>query len=284
MTEQTATAALSGDNGGAGAGAAQPGAAGAPAAGGSAPWYGQADEATAAYITNKGWDNPIKAIESYRNLEKFAGGSKSLIELPGDDAPPEKVSEFYDRLGRPKSPAEYGLQVPEGADKGLADWFTKTAHDQGLNAKQAKGLFEQWQAMSSERVQAMEAEAAQATEIGIRDLKREWGAAYDANITAGRRAAAGLGFDEAKLSSLESKLGTGEMLKLFATLGSKMGEPDFAVNGRSGDAAGFGTSPAAALQQISDLKNDQGFMTRYMSGDKDAISKMTRLNGLAYPG
>lgn len=281
---ETAAAALSGDNGSAGAGAAQPGAAGTPAAGGAAPWYGQADEATAAYITNKGWDNPIKAIESYRNLEKFAGGSKSLIELPGDDAPPEKVSEFYDRLGRPKSPAEYGIQPPEGADKALADWFTKTAHDQGLNAKQAKGLFEQWQAMSSERVQAMEAEAAQATEIGIRDLKREWGAAYDANITAGRRAAAGLGFDEAKLSSLESKLGTGEMLKLFATLGSKMGEPDFAVNGRSGDAAGFGTSPAAALQQISDLKNDQGFMTRYMSGDKDAMAKMTRLTGLAYPG
>jgi len=278
MPEQTATAALAGDNGGAGAGAAQ----GTPVAGSAAPWYGQADEATAAYIQNKGWDSPIKAIESYRNLEKFAGGSKSLIEVPGDDAPPEKLGEFYDRLGRPKAPAEYGLQVPEGADKGLAEWFTKTAHEQGLTARQAKGLFEQWNAMAGERGQAMEAAQAEATETGIRELKREWGQAYDANITAGRRAAGALGYDEAKLSALEGKLGTGEMLKLFATLGSKMGEPSFAADGRSGNAGGFGTTPAQAQAQISDLKLDKGFMERYMGGDKDAMAKMQRLMEAAH--
>lgn len=273
-----ATAALSGDNGSAGAGAAQ----GAPANGGAAPWYGQVDEATGAYIQNKGWTNPGELLSSYRNLEKFAGGSKSLVELPGDDAPPEHLGAFYDKLGRPKAPADYGLKLPEGADAGLADWFTKTAHEQGLSARQAKGMFEQWQAMAGARGAASEEAAREATEAGIRDLKREWGQAYDANITAGRRAAGTLGYDEAKLSALEGKLGTGEMLRLFATLGSKMGEPSFASEGRSGDAGGFGTSPAQAQQQIGDLKLDKGFMDRYMGGDKDAVAKMTRLMGLAH--
>lgn len=273
-----ATAALLGDNGGAGAGAATQ----TPANGATAPWYGQADEATSAYITNKGWDNPMKAIESYRNLEKFAGGSKSLVELPPDDAPPEKVAEFYDRLGRPKTPQDYGIAPPEGGDKALAEWFTKTAHDHGLSAKQAKGLFDQWQAMTGSRMQEMEAAQREASEQGIASLKKEWGQQYEAQITAGRRAASSLGYDEAKLTALEAKMGTAEMLSLFATLGSKMGEPAFASNGRSGDAGGFGTSPAMAQQQLADLKLDKEFMGRYMAGDKDALAKMTRLMGLAH--
>ncbi len=276
-----AAAALLGDNGGAGAGAAPTG---APAGGAPAtpPWYGQADETTTAYITNKGWDSPIKAIESYRNLEKFAGGSKSLVELPPDDAPPEKVAEFYDRLGRPKSPADYGITPPEGGDKALADWFTKTAHENGLSAKQAKGLFEQWQGMTGARMQEMEAQQREASEQAITTLKREWGQAYDANITAGRQAAAALGYDQAKLSALEAKLGTADMLSLFVTLGSKMGEPAFGSNARSGE--GFVTGPAAAQQQLADLKLDKGFMDRYMAGDKDALAKYTRLMNLAHPG
>lgn len=84
------------------------------------------------------------------------------------------------------------------------------------------------------------------------------------------------------LEALESKLGTGEMLKLFATLGSKMGEPSFAADCRSGNAGGFGTTPAQAQAQISDLKLDKGFMERYMGGDKDAMAKMQRLMEAAH--
>ena len=271
-----ATAALSGgDNGGAGAGAAS---AAAPAH----AWYGQADEATNAYIGNKGWTGPADMLSSYRNLEKFAGGSKSLVELPGDDATPEQMGAFYDRLGRPKTAAEYGIKVPDGGDAQLAEWFTKTSHDLGLSAKQAKGLFDQWQAMTGARGAAMEEATRAAEESDMRALKQEWGQAYEPNITAGRRAAAALGYDQAKLSALEAKIGTGEMLRLFATLGSKMGEPGFAGEGRSGESGGFGTSPAAAGQQIADLKNDKDFMGRYMKGDKDAVARMTRLMGLAY--
>jgi len=277
-----ATAALMGDNGAAAA-AAPAAAPAAPVTGGAqAPWYGQADEATAAYIQNKGWDSPIKAIESYRNLEKFAGGSKSLLELPGPDADETKLGEFYGKLGRPADPKEYGIKVPDGGDPALADWFTKTAHANGLTTKQAQGLFNKWQEMSGARMQEFEAQAKQESEKAIAELQREWGQGYEKQIAMGRNAVSALGFDQQKLTEFEARLGTAEMLRLFATLGSKMGEPSF--EGVRSAASGFGTTPAEAQQQLNDLKTDKAFMEQYMAGNAEAVGKFKRLMEQAYGG
>lgn len=275
-------AALLGDNGAAteGAGATTTTTASTTAAtttqGGAAPWYGQVDEATSAYITNKGWDNPVKAIESYRNLEKFAGGSKNLLEVPGPDAEQAKLDEFYNQLGRPDAPEKYDLKVPEGGDPALTDWFKQTAHKHGLTTKQAGALFSEWNAMSGEKMQSWEAEARQQSERSIGELKKEWGQGFDKQIDMGKRAVAALGFDQTALSAYEAKLGTADMLKLFAKLGSKMGEDSF-EDGNRGGGSGFGTTPAEAKQQIADLKTDKQFMDAYMKGNPEHVSKMRRL-------
>lgn len=278
-----ATAALLGDNGG-GNGAAAP-AGDAPAApatpGAAAPWYGQVDEATTAYITNKGWDNPVKAIESYRNLEKFAGGSKSLVELPGPDADEAKLGEFYNRLGRPDSPEKYELKTPQGADPELTGWFKQTAHKYGLTAKQAASLYDDWNQMAVGKGEAMMADAQQNSEKEIAALRKEWGQGFEKQIDMGKRAVAALGFTEQQLSAYESKLGTAEMLKLFTTLGSKMGEDSFEGGERTGSGS-FGLTPAAARQQITDLKTDKQFMDAYLKGSPEHIAKMKRLTEAAY--
>ena len=281
-----AAAALLGDNGGAGAGA--PGAGAAPA--GVAPtaqpspgsvWTAAFDEDTNAYVSNKGWKEPQDLLMSYRNLEKFAGGAKNLLELPPEDASPEQLDAFYTKLGRPASPDEYGIRPPEGADPELTNWFKGTAHKLGLSAKQAQALYGEWNGMSGAMQEKLQAQQAQESEKAIGSLKQEWGQAFDTNIGAGRRAVAALGLDAGKLAAYEEKLGTAEMLKLFATLGSKMGEDSFA--GERGEG-GFGTTPAQAKAQIADLKLDKGFMDKYLSGDKDAVSKMSRLMEAAYAG
>lgn len=280
----SATAALMGDNGGGASGAAAsaaPAASGAPS-GAQPSWYGEVDEQTAAYIGNKGWQSPTDLLNSYRNLEKFAGGSKNLLELPGADADQAAWDNVYNRLGRPADPKEYGIVAPENGDPELVDWFTKTAHANGLTAKQAQTLFNQWNEMAGGKMEAMEVAARENSERAISELKREWGQAYDQQIDMGRRAVAALGLDQQKLTEYENKLGTGEMLKLFATLGSKMGEPSFADGGRSGNAGGFGLTPAQAQQQVADLKMDKQFMEQYMKGAPDAVNKMKRLMEAAY--
>lgn len=269
-----AAAAQPGDNGSANAGAAN-------GAGNPTPWNAGFDEDTSAYVGNKGWQSPVDILNSYRNLEKFAGGSKNLLELPGADADPTAFDAFYNKLGRPESPDKYGLKVPDGADADLTDWFKQNAHKTGLTDKQAATLFDAWNEMSASRMQAMQQEALQTSEQEIAALQKEWGQGYEAQIDSGKRAVAALGYDAEKLNALESKMGTAEMLKLFAAVGSKMGEDSFADGNRSGNTT-FGLTPAAASQQIADLKMDKNFMNEYLSGNKDAVAKMQRLMGFAH--
>ncbi|CAB4140690.1 hypothetical protein UFOVP669_4 [uncultured Caudovirales phage] len=289
MTE-SATAALMGDNGG-GQSAAAP-AAGAPAqsaAGSSQPqgqpksWAADFDEQTSAYVQNKGWQSPNDLLTSYRNLEKFAGGSKSLLELPGPDADESSWGQVYEKLGRPADPEQYDIKVPEGGDPELTEFYKKAAFEIGLSTKQAQTLFSKWNETVSGKVQAMQQQQAQESEKAVENLKREWGQAYNQQIDAGRRAVAALGFDQEKLSDYEAKLGTADMLKLFATLGSKMGEPAF-EGGERTNATGFGLTPAAAQQQIADLRSDAKFMEAYMTGSKEHVAKMKRLMEAAYAG
>ena len=220
-------------------------------------------------------------LMSYRNLEKFAGGAKNLLELPPENATPEQLDAFYSKLGRPADPNEYGLKAPDGGDPAMVEWFKGTAHKLGLSAKQAQSLFTEFNGMSGSMQEKLQTQMAQESEKAIGTLKQEWGQAYDQMIGAGRRAATALGYDAGKLSAIEDKLGTAEMLRLFAQLGSKMGEDSFAGERSEG---GFGTTPAAAKQQIADLKLDKGFMDKYLAGDKDAVNKLQRLMEAAHAG
>jgi hypothetical protein len=272
MTE--ATAAPVGDNGGTDAGATGAGA--APAA-----WNAGFDEDTSAYVSAKGWQSPSDLLSSYRNLEKFAGGSKNLLELPGPDAEASAWDAVYNKLGRPESPDKYGLEVSQGADPELVNWFGNTAHKLGLTEKQAKSLYNEWNGMTGSMQQQMQQQMAQQSEQELGALKQEWGQAFDKMIDSGKRAVQALGFDEGKLSEYESKLGTADMLKLFATLGQKMGEDSFEGGERSG-TGGFGMTPAMAKQQIADLKMDKQFMDHYISGNPDAVNKMKRLMEAAH--
>lgn len=252
---------------------------GAPVDTGS-PWYGEVSEDTAAYIQNKGWENPSQLLDSYRNLEKFNGGAKNFVEIPGVDADDATMSNFYDRLGRPGSPNDYGLEMPENGDPQLMDWFTNTAHRLGMSQKQTEQFFNEYNEMSGSMMENMHHEMKVQAENDINALKREWGADYDKMIDSGRVAARGLGYDEEQLSNLEERMGTGEMLKLFATLGSKIGEDNFVTGQEGGN--GFGASPAQAASEIAELKSDKQFMDAYLGGDRAAIDKMQRLMDKAY--
>lgn len=243
-------------------------------------WTDGFDEDTNAYVENKGWKDPADLLSSYKNLEKFAGGSKNLVEIPGEDADVDRLGQFYNKLGRPESPDNYKLDVPDGYDNEIVDWYKNTAHELGLSDKQANQLFQKWNENVSQKEQAMQQETNRQQEQAIQDLRKEWGQAYENQIDAGRRAVNALGYDQEQLNNMEDKLGTAEMLKLFAQVGSKMGEDSFAGSERSGGS--FGLTPAAARQQISDLKLDSGFMGKYTNGDKDAIAKMQKLMEAAY--
>jgi len=250
-----------------------------PSAG--ADWSSGFDESTREYVGKKGWGSASDVLTSYQNLEKLQGGAKNVIEMPGVDATDEAKSAFYNKLGRPATVDEYSMEMPDGGDSDFFNWFKTTSHSQGLSDAQAKGLLEAYNTMSGERMGNYQVAQAEQSEKELNELKTQWGQDYDKRVDEGKRAAGVLNYDEEALSALESKMGTAEMVKLFADIGSRMSEDSFASADRGGDGS-FTINPGQAKQEILELKSNKEFMDKYLAGDKGAMAKMTRLNKIAH--
>ncbi len=263
--------------------------AGNPAAAGSqAPtqpqgqWFDAFPEDVRGTVQTKGWASPLDAIQSYTNLEKFLGADKSGrgLVIPKDDATPDEWGQVYDKLGRPTSPDQYKIAMPDGSPPEFAQAAAGKFHELGLNARQAEGLSAWWNQQAETMSGAQQTQTAQAAEIEMAQLQQEWGKEFDSNIEAGRRAARQFGADEAILSKMEGALGTKGMLQFFAKIGKGMGEDSF-VDGSSGGK--FGMSPEAARVRINQLKNDPTWSNKYLSGDADAKAELEKLMRSGYP-
>ena len=260
--------------------AAQP-ASEAPAAAQPASWYGDGvDDSTKGYIENNGWKAPKDVITGYQNLEKLLGhdraGRTVTIPKEGEDA-----SEFYTKLGRPESPEKYNLG--EGADTDAAKWYTKTAFELGLSNHQAANLFQSFDQYTAQQLNEISAKKAENAQSELNEMKAKWGAAFEKNFNAARYGAEKLGFSDAELKSIQDAVGVQAMLERFSQVGLSYGEHAFQGSGsESGNS--FVMSPQQALSKIDDLKLDNEFMKKYMSADKTAVERMTKLMKLAYPG
>lgn len=174
-------------------------------AGGTAPPPGSAAATVQAvqdgppeYIPAKFWDPEKKApkIEdlgkSYQSLEKLLGREK--VPVPAGDDDEEGWQRWYAATGRPEKPDDYEIERPanlqmeydEDGEKAFRTW----AHQNGLNKRQTKNLYDSyvksrieqhanWQKLQEEsKVQAQHA------------LQREYGSRYDAKVQLAKAALA----------------------------------------------------------------------------------------------
>jgi len=245
-------------------------------------WYSGLPEETRGMVEVKGWKGPEDAIQSYMNLEKMLGADKAGrgLVMPKDDADPTEWGQFYDKLGRPTSPEDYKLPIPEGQDPGFAKMAAGKFHELGITAKQAESLAEWWNNNSQEMYQAHVNAQMQSAEMEMKALQSEWGKEYDANIENARRATRQFGIPEQTLSKIEDAIGTREMMKLFSNIGKGLGEDSFVDGSRP---SGMGMSPEAARVRLGQLKGDKDWSAKYLSGNADAKAEMDRLMRLAYP-
>lgn len=264
--------------------------------GGAAPWYameGMPPEQTTALgelVTTKGWKHPGEALLSYQNLEKVFGADKAgrTILAPKGDDDADGWSAVYDRLGRPKTPDEYGLKAPEGDDGAFLKVAATWMHEAGLNPKQAGLMAEKWNAFAAEAAQAEERQFVQKTQQDYDALKLEWGQAAAQNEELARRAVAKFGgtagLNAKGLTKLEKAIGTGPMLKLFHAIGSAYAEGTFQGGDNPG---GFKRTPAQAQAEITKKFTDAEFMARYTNSDakirQSAIEEMMELQRAAHP-
>ena len=247
-------------------------------------WAQGADELTSGYIQNKGWDNPLKAVESYRNLEKLLGADKAnnAVVIPRADADAKEWASVYDKLGRPSAPDGYKVPLPEGGDPEFHKASMGKFHELGLTQKQGETLMNWYNESVMQQMQQVETQRAEMFNQEEAAVRQEWGAAYTQNLAQAQAAARGLGLNAETIDALSDTLGHKATMNLLAKIGTRLGEDSF-VSGDVNNSFGNAMTPAQAKAQIQSLMSDKDFTTKYMSGNQDAKAKMAQLHAWAYP-
>lgn len=235
-------------------------------------WYDSFDPDTKGYIQNKGFKDPSDVVQSYRNFEKLLGKRESLITLPEKEDAPE-WNAVYEKLGRPKEAKEYAI---EGE---MADWAKETFHKLGLSKKQAENLYQEWNGKTSALNEAKTQEYNQKLESEVKGLEKEWGSAYQQNVTIAKRAAARFNMTGETIDALEQAMGHSKTMNFLKELGSGLGEAQFVTSNQNG---GFVHTPDSAKNKISMLKNDPAWVQKYVSGDVGAREEFERLHKQAF--
>lgn len=147
----------------------------------------------------------VKGPEGVAALAKMAQNSEALIgsmvKVPSAEATPEERNAFYERIGRPKTAAEYDFappaNMPENVpyDKGFADWYRNAAHKAGVPAAMAKTLHDEF--VTATVQSAVEAQTKLASE-GTTALEKAWNHkvgtdGYKANVSTMTKGVQALG-------------------------------------------------------------------------------------------
>lgn len=222
------------------------------------------------YAELKGWKDPAAAIESYRQLEKFQGVPPDRLAKIPEAEDKEGWAAFNKRLGwaPPDKPDDYALPVPEG----MADTFAKVAqakfHEFGVPKELGQKIAGWANEFTLAQMDADNKAINTAHEQDAVKLKSEWGANHDALVETAKRAVAEYmpktGLQDADMDAIRDAIGTAKFNKLWAGVGSTMGEAAF-VEGNTTVATGAMT-PDAAKVRLQQLGQDKEWFQRKEAG------------------
>lgn len=230
---------------------------------------------TRDYLQRKGFKSVEALGESFVNLERLLSSDTRRVALPAGEDDAEGYNRVYAALGRPETPADYGLEQFSEADPEFAGAAAEWLWDAGVGGQKAAQLAERWNGFIAQREQAA-AETFQAqSRADIAGLKTEWGPDYDANIEHFRRGVARFGLEANEMAAIETTLGTRRAVSLFSRIGQGLGEASFI--GGDGGKTGFGLTRDHATARINALKKDEAWQQRWMNGGADERDEWTRL-------
>lgn len=253
-----------------------------------APWYGEIqDTELQGWAANKNFKSPAEALGSYRNLEKLFGADKAgrTVVLPGENAEPQELEDFYTKLGRPADVDGYELELPENADSDFVNWFKTSSHKAGLSTTQAKAIVDEYNNYVTGRVTEEQASLQQQEEAERQQLRAEWGAAYNTNLAKADAVLAQLGVSDEVVLKLKDGLGAAGTAKFFADLHTKIGEGTLVVADAQPNT-GFNRpmSPTEASAKLDELKSDPKWVEAYLNGSPSHMSQKENLEKWALGG
>lgn len=122
--------------------------------------------------------------KSYVHAQQMIGADKVVV--PSDGATDEQWNEFYEKIGRPADPGQYEIQSSDGDIPEMVDWYRQTAHELGLNNRQAGELFARYNEFAQNMNASGEVNREQFVAQAEADLRAEFGPAFEERIENGR--------------------------------------------------------------------------------------------------
>lgn len=215
--------------------------------------------------------DPAALAKSYAHAARMVGLDKAhVLRLPAEDDEAGRA-ELFNRLGRPATPAEYEFpELPAQLVDGVEPAAREAFHQLGLSAAQARGVM----ALYGGQVQATEAarlaKAAEMEAAVERDLRAEFGQAFDDRLHAANRAIAELGGAELGRLLTETRMPDGTrmgnhpaLVRAFAAIGQRLAEPGDLRGGGTGSGAPRPATPAEAQAAIAELRADTTFLREF---------------------
>ena len=253
----------------------------APAA---ADWTAGLSPEHLSYVQTKKYDSPGAVVAARIAAEKLLGvPAENILKLPTEDTP-EAWATIHDRLGRPKSAGEYGLEkmLPEGHDATFAKTAGEWLHKAGLNTKQAQAITGEWNKYVADQQAVAVAKRQETDAVQRVALKAEWAGEFDNRFKIAKGAAERFGMSEPQLQALSDTMGPAMALKFLHNIGAKLGvEPDFVQGDRQ---VGFnGLTPDDAKAKIKAAQNDLGWQKKWKDGDAAARKEYRDWHNIAYP-
>lgn len=241
--------------------------------------------------------DPGALAKSYASAARMVGLDKGKVLRLPDAADDAAMADIYAQLGRPEKPDGYQFSgLPEGLLEGVEPAARDAFHKLGLSARQAAGVMEMYGGQVTQAQAARDARAAELEAAVLRDLRTEYGDAFDERIHAANRAIAEMGGEplgkllQDTVMPDGTRLGNHPLLvKAWAEIGKRLAEPGD-LRGGSGTGGTPGNrvlTPPEAQAEIQRLQGDAEFTKEFMNprhpNRARHLERWTQLHAWAHP-
>ena len=232
------------------------------------------------FIQSSNYTDPAAVIKALRDTKSYVGMDKNdLVRIPKADADGNRdLSEVYKQLGRPDDAAGYGF-----GDEEFAKAAAQKLYDLGISKKQAESLMQFMTEQDNINKTKADEEWNNQVEQGLKNLRKEWQADYEANVAVAQQAVRDItektGFTAEELDKVEKALGTDKATKLFYSIGAAAGGVKALQNYNAGQE-----TPEIAAYKLKELLADKETAKLLAQNDSKTIKEVRRLTELSMKG
>jgi len=231
------------------------------------------------------YPNPLELMRGHANASKLIG-QKSTLKAPAPDASPADVERFNAQirevLGVPAKVEDYKIAKPDKLPDSLT-WneaevgeFAKLAHSLNIPPAAAQKLVEFDSQRMAKMHQAGQSKLDEFVKSQEAELRKDWGADFDANLGLAAKAAQVVGFDinDNELAN------NAKFVKAMLTV-SRLISPDKLVGSDKSSSVMDGKAQAEDIRRNPNNPWHNAYMgSEGPSRQQEASSLMARLNGV----